>query len=175
MRQDRPVQETRHSSHDDQVVPTSRTDIQFNPKRGRARHGRGLLRIFGDKQRVTPEWLATPGDCVVTRSTLSGIPESRDASKPGFWVFGYSLAPLYDFWEHFQVSHCGQYSVERMLALDEYCQKCRSSELCWFVCFSLSARCLSLYLLRHCHCSRRSRERWRITCFGCATLSWGRY
>ncbi|KAK1930281.1 hypothetical protein P3T76_014241 [Phytophthora citrophthora] len=38
-------------------------------------------------------------------------------------VFGYPLAPLYDFWERLQVSHCGQYSVERMLALDEYCQR----------------------------------------------------
>ncbi|POM65502.1 Hypothetical protein PHPALM_18769, partial [Phytophthora palmivora] len=37
--------------------------------------------------------------------------------------FGYSLAPFYDFWERLQVSHCGQYSVERMLALDEYCQR----------------------------------------------------
>ncbi|KAF1791362.1 hypothetical protein GQ600_25597 [Phytophthora cactorum] len=37
--------------------------------------------------------------------------------------FGYSFAPLYDFWERLQVSHCGQYSVERMLALDEYCQR----------------------------------------------------
>ncbi|KAG7392429.1 hypothetical protein PHYPSEUDO_000837 [Phytophthora pseudosyringae] len=37
--------------------------------------------------------------------------------------FGYSLAPLYDIWERLQVSHCGQYSVERMLALDEYCQR----------------------------------------------------
>jgi len=37
--------------------------------------------------------------------------------------FGYPLAPLYDFWERFQVSHCGQYSVERMLALDEYCRR----------------------------------------------------
>ncbi|ETN15746.1 hypothetical protein PPTG_06952 [Phytophthora nicotianae INRA-310] len=37
--------------------------------------------------------------------------------------FGHSFAPLYDFWERLQVSHCGQYSVERMLALDEYCQR----------------------------------------------------
>ncbi|GMF23486.1 unnamed protein product [Phytophthora lilii] len=38
-------------------------------------------------------------------------------------LFGYSLAPLYDFWERLQVSHCGQYSVERMLSLNEYCQR----------------------------------------------------
>nr|KAE8923832.1 hypothetical protein PF009_g25923 [Phytophthora fragariae] len=38
-------------------------------------------------------------------------------------MFGCSLAPLYDLWERQQVSHCGQYSVERMLALGEYCQR----------------------------------------------------
>ncbi|KAL3657757.1 hypothetical protein V7S43_017329 [Phytophthora oleae] len=40
-----------------------------------------------------------------------------------FTMFGFSLAPLYDLWERLQVSHCGQYLVERMLALDEYCQR----------------------------------------------------
>ncbi|KAG2830258.1 hypothetical protein PC112_g7773 [Phytophthora cactorum] len=38
-------------------------------------------------------------------------------------VFGGSLGPLYHLWERLQVSHCGQYSVERMLALEEYGQR----------------------------------------------------
>ncbi|KAG7392428.1 hypothetical protein PHYPSEUDO_000836 [Phytophthora pseudosyringae] len=38
-------------------------------------------------------------------------------------VFGSSLGPLYNLWERLQVSHCGQYSVERMLALEEYGQR----------------------------------------------------
>ncbi|KAF1778350.1 hypothetical protein GQ600_12339 [Phytophthora cactorum] len=36
-------------------------------------------------------------------------------------VFGGSLGP--HLWERLQVSHCGQYSVERMLALEEYGQR----------------------------------------------------
>jgi hypothetical protein len=38
-------------------------------------------------------------------------------------AFGSSLGPLYNLWERLQVSHCGQYSVERMLALEEYGQR----------------------------------------------------
>ncbi|KAE9009943.1 hypothetical protein PR003_g22460 [Phytophthora rubi] len=38
-------------------------------------------------------------------------------------AFGSSLGPLYTLWERLQVSHCGQYSVERMLALEEYGQR----------------------------------------------------
>ncbi|KAL3657754.1 hypothetical protein V7S43_017326 [Phytophthora oleae] len=38
-------------------------------------------------------------------------------------VFGSSFGPLYNLWERLQVSHCGQYSVERMLALEEYGQR----------------------------------------------------
>ncbi|KAL4106203.1 hypothetical protein PRIC1_004257 [Phytophthora ramorum] len=38
-------------------------------------------------------------------------------------MFGNSLGPLYNLWERLQVSHCGQYSVERMLALEEYGQR----------------------------------------------------
>jgi hypothetical protein len=34
-----------------------------------------------------------------------------------------SLARLFRLWEWLQTSHCGQYSVERMLALDEYCRR----------------------------------------------------
>ncbi|KAG3132650.1 hypothetical protein PI124_g20113 [Phytophthora idaei] len=50
-------------------------------------------------------------------------PTERQQSHQDISLFGYSLAPVYDFWERLQVSHCGQYSVERMLALDEYCQR----------------------------------------------------
>ncbi|ETP25310.1 hypothetical protein F441_01813 [Phytophthora nicotianae CJ01A1] len=38
-------------------------------------------------------------------------------------IIGSSLGPLYHLWERLQVSHCGQYSVERMLALEEYGQR----------------------------------------------------
>ncbi|RLN60463.1 hypothetical protein BBJ28_00010237 [Nothophytophthora sp. Chile5] len=33
------------------------------------------------------------------------------------------LSQLFNLWERVQVSHCGQYSVERTLALNEYCQR----------------------------------------------------
>lgn len=32
------------------------------------------------------------------------------------------LRRLRDVWEQIQVSHCGKYSIERMVAFDEYCQ-----------------------------------------------------
>ncbi|POM75223.1 Hypothetical protein PHPALM_7703 [Phytophthora palmivora] len=51
------------------------------------------------------------------------ITKQPDSQKSHICFFRYSLSPLYDFWERLQVSHCGQYSVERMLALDEYCQR----------------------------------------------------
>ncbi|EGZ18091.1 hypothetical protein PHYSODRAFT_300901 [Phytophthora sojae] len=51
------------------------------------------------------------------------IPRQPSRLAKSFSMFGYSLAPLYDVWERLQVSHCGQYSVERMLALDEYYQR----------------------------------------------------
>ncbi|GMF39657.1 unnamed protein product [Phytophthora fragariaefolia] len=44
-------------------------------------------------------------------------------TSAGINIFGYSVPSLYDLWESLQVSHCGQYSIERMLALDEYCQR----------------------------------------------------
>ncbi|GMF23482.1 unnamed protein product [Phytophthora lilii] len=50
-------------------------------------------------------------------------------------VFGSSLGPLYNLWERLQVSHCGQYSVERMLALEEYGQRVspiRVAAVCMF-------------------------------------------
>ncbi|KAL3657753.1 hypothetical protein V7S43_017325 [Phytophthora oleae] len=36
---------------------------------------------------------------------------------------GTYLTPLYRVWEWLQTSHCGQYSVERLLTFDEYCQR----------------------------------------------------
>ncbi|RLN94608.1 hypothetical protein BBJ28_00025137 [Nothophytophthora sp. Chile5] len=52
-------------------------------------------------------------------------PHQRQASRlvDTLTFFGHSLGPLYDVWERLQVSHCGQYSVERMLALEEYGQR----------------------------------------------------
>ncbi|KAL3657755.1 hypothetical protein V7S43_017327 [Phytophthora oleae] len=64
-------------------------------------------------------------------------------------VFGYSLGPLYDFWERLQVSHCGQYSVERMLALDEYCQRVSIVRVL-FVCLLLPFGPLLVIILAEC-------------------------
>ncbi|GMF39658.1 unnamed protein product [Phytophthora fragariaefolia] len=50
-------------------------------------------------------------------------------------AFGVSFGPLYTLWERLQVSHCGQYSVERMLALEEYGQRVspiRAAAVCVF-------------------------------------------
>jgi hypothetical protein len=61
-------------------------------------------------------------------------------------MFGYSLAPLYDLWEQLQVSHCGQYSVERMLALDEYCRRTSFTRVV-LVCFLTPLMPLLLVML----------------------------
>ncbi|KAK1930282.1 hypothetical protein P3T76_014242 [Phytophthora citrophthora] len=58
-------------------------------------------------------------------------PHALDASKMpterpprAFLVeVGTYLSPLCRLWEWLQTSHCGQYSVERLLAFGEYCQR----------------------------------------------------
>ncbi|RLN87303.1 hypothetical protein BBJ28_00026766, partial [Nothophytophthora sp. Chile5] len=60
----------------------------------------------------------------ITRRTLqpsSSPPSERRLSHRG--TAERYLSQLFSLWERVQVSHCGQYSVERTLALNEYCQR----------------------------------------------------
>jgi hypothetical protein len=96
-----------------------------------------LMQTLGQLHRISPEPPTCGGHSDEERKSQTGISNleglEANAAQPGFSkqpsypkpqlrIFGYSFASLYDFWEKLQVSHCGHYSVERMLALDEYCR-----------------------------------------------------
>jgi hypothetical protein len=56
---------------------------------------------------------------------------------------------LFSLWERVQTSHCGQYSVERMRALDEYCQRVSLLRVV-MVCAATPIPTLTMVLLAEC-------------------------
>lgn len=79
---------------------------------------------------------------------------------------------LYGLWEWLQTSHCGQYmySVERMLALDEYRHRTsRARVACVLLLTPLPA--ILVVVLTEC-VPLRPAARWPTSCSGSATRPW---